>query len=132
MLRKIPFQKILTIGAVATASIFSAKRFGMWRRARIDAGGTDPMPWAVDIPGGTATVAAAGMAAASAFLLKGKARELGYLAAGVALLPAGTKLIDQAITSDHRTPTDQQLLSSQANYAAASANLAAASADLLR
>ncbi len=123
MLAKIPFQKIFIIGAVSTGSIYAASRFGQWRKDRIASGESDPMPWAVDVPGGTSTVAAGLMAVGSAYLLKGKNREIGYLAAGVALLPAGRSLLDRAVTSDHAAPTDQQLADGFDSYVAGNRSL---------
>jgi hypothetical protein len=129
---RIPFMKILTIGAVSTASIFASRNLGLWRKARIAKGETDPMPWAVDIPGGTATVAAAAMAAGSAFFLRGRNQQLGYLAAGVSLYPAGKKLLGDTwekglIASDHAAPSDRRLAAAQDRYAVASSRLASAS-----
>lgn len=126
-MKRIPFKMILQVALIATLAIASARKFGQWRKDRIDAGQGDPMPWAAKLPGGTATVWAGVLAVGTSVLLKGKNRTAGYLAAGVALLPAGEALLKQGmgnITSDHRAPSSAALLEAGNAYTAAARNLA--------
>ena len=126
---KLPFLKIAVAGAAATGGIYVLGQVANYRADRIAKGESDPLAFANNLPGGAAIPVALGFTAASGLLLKGNARNIGYMMAAGALIPAGQSLImdaqarinepvqDHYLSSGSRALTNAQMRYSNASRA---------------
>jgi len=129
---KLPFLKIAIAGAAATGGIVVLDRVNKYRAERVGKGESDPFAFSNDYPGGVSIPVALGFTVASGMLLKGNARNIGFMMAAGALIPATANLLTQAQdsidgpTQDHYlTSGSSAVMNAQNRYSKASRAMSA-------